>query len=76
MSILNCKRLRQVVILAGVFLIAGMFLEVIAHQLLATSSLILIQPIALGMVLASPVIILLTVVISLIPGLSLKDCVH
>ncbi|MCU7798217.1 MAG: hypothetical protein KZQ73_07040 [Candidatus Thiodiazotropha sp. (ex Semelilucina semeliformis)] len=76
MAILNCKRLRRVVMLAGVFLIVGMFLEVIAHQLSSSINLLFIQPVALGMVLASPVIILLTVAISLIPGLSLKDCVH
>ncbi|MCU7853959.1 MAG: hypothetical protein KZQ80_17305 [Candidatus Thiodiazotropha sp. (ex Monitilora ramsayi)] len=76
MAILNCKRLRRVVMLAGAFLIVGMFLEVIAHQLSSSINLLFIQPVALGMVLASPVIILLTVAISLIPGLSLKDCVH
>jgi uncharacterized membrane protein YjjP (DUF1212 family) len=62
--------------LAGVFLIAGMFLEVIAHLFASSLNLAFIQPLALGMVLASPVIILLTVVISLIPGLTLKDCAH
>lgn len=74
MSFLKCKHLRQVVILAGVLLIAGMFLEVIAHQFSATLNLLLVQPIALGMVLASPVVVLVAVVLTLIPGLSLKDC--
>jgi hypothetical protein len=74
MVILNCQRLRKIVMLAGAFLIAGMFLEVIAHLMASSVNLLVIQPIALGMVLASPVIILLTVVISLIPGLSLRDC--
>ena len=74
MSFLKCKHLRQVVILSGVLLIAGMFLEVIAHQFSANLNLLLVQPIALGMVLASPVVVLVAVVLSLIPGLSLKDC--
>jgi hypothetical protein len=74
MSFLKCKHLRQVVILAGVLLIAGMFLEVIAHQFSGTLNLLLVQPIALGMVLASPVVVLVAVVLTLIPGLSLKDC--
>jgi hypothetical protein len=72
--ILNCKRLRKIVMLAGGFLIAGMFLEVIAHFLSQSVNLVFLQPLALGMVLASPAIILMTVVVSLIPGLSLKDC--
>jgi hypothetical protein len=76
MVILSCKRLRRVVLLAGVFLIVGMFLEVIAHLFASPLNLAFIQPLALCMVLASPVIILLTVVISLIPGLTIKDCVH
>lgn len=74
MVILNCKRLRQIVMLAGGFLIAGMFLEVIAHTLSHSVNLLFLQPLALGMVLVSPAIILVTVVVSLIPGLSLKDC--
>jgi hypothetical protein len=74
MSFFKCKHLRQVVILAGVLLIAGMFLEVIAHLFSASLNLLLVQPIALGMVLASPVVVLVAVVLSLIPGLSLKDC--
>lgn len=74
MVILNCKRLRKIVMLAGGFLIAGMFLEVIAHTLSSSVNLLFLQPLALGMVLASPAIILMTVVVSLIPGLSLKDC--
>lgn len=74
MAILDCKRLRKVVTLAGVFLIIGMFLEVIAHLLAPSVNLLFIQPLALGLVLASPAIILVTVIISLIPGLMLKDC--
>jgi hypothetical protein len=74
MAILDCKRLRKVVMLAGVLLIIGMFLEVIAHLLAPSVNLLFIQPLALGLVLASPAIILLTVIISLIPGLMLKDC--
>ncbi|MEJ2453181.1 MAG: hypothetical protein P8103_03375 [Candidatus Thiodiazotropha sp.] len=76
MAILNCERLRKVVMLAGVFLIAGMFLEVIAHLLSSSVNLFFIQPLALGMVLASPAIMLLAVVLTMIPGLTLKDCVH
>ena len=76
MAILNCKRLRKVVMLAGALLIAGMFIEVIAHLFLNSQSLQFIQPAALGLVWASPVIILITVVISLIPGLMLRDCMH
>jgi hypothetical protein len=76
MAILNCERLRKVVMLAGVFLIAGMFLEVIAHLLSSSVHLYFIQPLALGMVLASPAIMLMAVVLTLIPGLALKDCVN
>ena len=74
MFILNCKRLRQIVMLAGGFLIAGMFLEVVAHFLSSSVNLLFLQPLALGMVLASPAIILIAVVISLMPGHSMKDC--
>lgn len=74
MEILSCNRLRKVVMLAGVFLIAGMFLEVIVHLLDSPVSQFL-QPVALCMVLASPIIVLMVVVVSLIPGLALKDCV-
>ncbi|MET0065499.1 MAG: hypothetical protein ABW076_04050 [Candidatus Thiodiazotropha sp.] len=76
MAILNCKRLRTVVMLAGGFLIAGMILEVFAHLMSVSVNLVLLQPLALGMVLASPVIILVTVVLSLVPGVSLRDCTH
>lgn len=76
MAILNCNRLRKFVMLSGIFLIAGMFLEVIAHLLAASVNLVFIQPLALGMVLASPAIILVTVVLTLLPGFSLKDCAH
>jgi hypothetical protein len=76
MSFPNCKHLRHVVSLAGVLLIGGMLLEVLAHLLVSDVNLLIIQPIALGMVLISPMIILLTVVITLIPGVSLKDCIH
>lgn len=76
MAILNCKRLRHVVKLAGVILVVGMFLEVSVHLLAPIVDLMFIQPLALGMVFASPVIVLITVVISLIPGLSLKDCMQ
>jgi hypothetical protein len=74
MAILDCKRLRKVVMLAGVLLIIGMFLEVIVHLLAPSVNLLFIQPLALGLVLASPAIILVTVIISLIPGLMPKDC--
>ncbi len=74
MTILNCKRLRKVVMVAGGFLIAGMFLEVIVHLLPGSDALNFLQPLALGMVFASPVIILSAVVVSLIPGLMLRDC--
>ena len=76
MSSINCKVLRRIVSLAGVLLIGGMLLEVMAHLIINDINLILIQPIALGMVLISPVIILMTVVISLIPGVSFKDCMR
>ena len=76
MSFLNCKHLRRVVSLAGALLIGGMLLEVMAHLLVSDVNLLLIQPIALGMVLISPVIILMAMVITLIPGISLKDCIH
>jgi hypothetical protein len=65
-----------VVKLAGVILVVGMFLEVSVHLLAPIVDLMFIQPLALGMVFASPVIVLITVVISLIPGLSLKDCMQ
>jgi len=74
MTILNCKRLRKVVMVAGGFLIAGMFIEVIVHLLPGAGTLSFLQSLALGMVFASPVIILSAVVVSLIPGLRLRDC--
>ncbi|MET0089139.1 MAG: hypothetical protein ABW068_03800 [Candidatus Thiodiazotropha sp.] len=76
MAILNCKRLRKVVMLVGMFLIAGMILEVFAHAMSLSANLVLLQPLALGMVLASPAIILVTVVLSFVPGVSLRDCTH
>ncbi|MCU7919530.1 MAG: hypothetical protein KZQ99_00880 [Candidatus Thiodiazotropha sp. (ex Dulcina madagascariensis)] len=76
MSFLNCKRLRQIVSLAGMLLISGMLLEVIAHLTASTLTLLLFQSLALAMVLISPVIILLAIVISLIPGTGVKDCMH
>jgi hypothetical protein len=76
MSFISCKHLRRFVSVAGVLLIGGILLEVIAHQFVSDVNLLLIQPIALGMVLISPVIMLLTVVVTLIPGVSLKDCTN
>ncbi|MBT2971467.1 MAG: hypothetical protein B6D72_02330 [gamma proteobacterium symbiont of Ctena orbiculata] len=76
MSFLNCKHLRRVVTLAGVLLIGGIFLEVIAHWTASHFILLIIQPIALGMVLISPVAMLIAMAISLIPGKSFKDCIQ
>jgi membrane glycosyltransferase len=74
MSFINCKHLRNVVTLAGVLLIGGILLEVLAHWLVSDIGLLIIQPIALGMVLVSPVAMLIAVVLSLIPGKRFKDC--
>jgi membrane glycosyltransferase len=74
MSFINCKHLRKVVTLAGVLLIGGILLEVLAHWLVSDIGLLIIQPIALGMVLVSPVVMLVAVVLSLIPGKRFKDC--
>jgi membrane glycosyltransferase len=74
MSFINCKHLRNVVTLAGVLLIGGILLEVLAHWLVSDFGLLIIQPIALGMVLVSPVVMLVAVVLSLIPGKRFKDC--
>ncbi len=76
MAILNCKRLRRVVMLAGVLLVAGMFLEVTAHLLASSIDLVFVQALALVMVLASPTVIMIAVVISLLPGIHLRDCTH
>jgi Mg2+/Co2+ transporter CorB len=76
MSFINCKHLRKVVSLAGVLLIGGILLEVIAHWLASNIGLLIIQPIALGMVLFSPVVMLVAMVLSLIPGKSFKDCIQ
>ncbi|MES9945474.1 MAG: hypothetical protein B6D77_01825 [gamma proteobacterium symbiont of Ctena orbiculata] len=76
MSFLNCKHLRKVVTLAGVLLIGGILLEVVAHWLASNIGLLIIQPVALGMVLFSPVVMLLAMILSLIPGKSFKDCMQ
>jgi hypothetical protein len=76
MSFINCKHLRRVVTLAGVLLIGGILLEVVAHWLAANIGLLIIQPIALGMVLISPVVMLVAMVLSLLPGKSFKDCIQ
>jgi membrane glycosyltransferase len=76
MSFINCKHLRKVVTLAGVLLIGGILLEVMAHWLTSSLGLLIIQPIALGMVLVSPVVMLLAMVLSLIPGKGFKDCIQ
>ncbi|MES9991395.1 MAG: hypothetical protein ABW098_05540 [Candidatus Thiodiazotropha sp.] len=76
MSFLNCRHLRRVVTLAGVLLIGGILLEVLAHWTASNFILLIIQPIALGMVLISPLVMLIAMVISLIPGKSFKDCIQ
>ncbi|MEW8505120.1 MAG: hypothetical protein AB2598_00320 [Candidatus Thiodiazotropha sp.] len=76
MSFLNCKHLRRVVTLAGTLLIGGILLEVLAHWTASNFVLLIIQPIALGMVLISPLAMLIAMVISLIPGKGFKDCIH
>jgi Mg2+/Co2+ transporter CorB len=76
MSFINCKHLRRVVTLAGVLLIGGILLEVVAHWLATNIGLLIIQPIALGMVLISPVVMLVAMVLSLLPGKSFKDCIQ
>lgn len=76
MAILNCERLRQVVKLAGTFLIVSIFLEVVTHILSSSLDLTFIQPLLLGMVLSSPILILMAMVVSLIPGLRLRDCIQ
>ena len=74
MSFLNCKHLRTVVTLAGILLIGGIMLEVVAHLTASNVVLLFVQPVALGMVLISPVMMLIAMVLSLIPGKSFKDC--
>jgi hypothetical protein len=66
--------MRRVVILAGILLIGGILLEVVAHWLVSSIGLLIIQPIALGMVLISPVVMLVAMVLSLLPGKRFKDC--
>jgi Mg2+/Co2+ transporter CorB len=73
MSFINTRHLRNVVTLAGVLLIGGILLEVLAHWLVSDIGLLIIQPIALGMVLVSPVVMLVAMVLSLITGKSVKD---
>ncbi|MET0065276.1 MAG: hypothetical protein ABW076_02925 [Candidatus Thiodiazotropha sp.] len=74
MLFLNCKYLRRAFSLAGYFLIGGMLLEVMAHLLASEAYLLTLQTIALGMILFSPVILLVVMVVSLIPGVNLKEC--
>jgi membrane glycosyltransferase len=74
MAILSCKRLRQVVAVAGVFFVAGIFLEVFTHIFSSPDNQMFVQPFVLGLVLSSPVVMLLAMVVSLIPGLKLRDC--
>lgn len=74
MTILNCKRLRRIVMLSGSFLIVSMFAEVIAHLLSSSFATSYVQSVALVMLLASPVVMLLTIIVSLIPGVRLIDC--
>jgi hypothetical protein len=66
--------MRRVVILAGILLIGGILLEVVAHWLVSSIGLLIIQPIAFGMVLISPVVMLVAMVLSLLPGKRFKDC--
>lgn len=74
MAILSCKRLRQVVKVAGSILIAGIFLEVFTHILTSSGSQMVVQPFALGMVLSSPLIMLLTIVVSIVSGRRVNGC--
>ena len=74
MAIMSCKRLRQVVKVAGSVLIAGIFLEVFTHLLSSAASQMVVQPIALGIVLSSPLIMLLTMVVSMISGRKISGC--
>jgi ABC-type transport system involved in cytochrome c biogenesis permease component len=76
MSFITCKHLRRVVTLAGVLLIGGILLEVMAHWLATNIGLLIIQPIALGMVLISPVAMLVAMALSLLPGTRFKDCIQ
>jgi hypothetical protein len=76
MSFLNCKHLRRIVTLAGILLIGGILLEIIAHWMDSNFVLLIIQPFALGMVLISPLVMLVTMALSLIPGKHFKDCTH
>lgn len=74
MAFLNCKHLRRSVMLAGAFLIAGMFLEVFIHLIPSASNLPILQFAALAIVMASPVIMLMVMVFSFFPISRLKDC--
>ncbi|MEJ2404120.1 MAG: hypothetical protein P8171_07495 [Candidatus Thiodiazotropha sp.] len=74
MLFLNCKYLRRAFSLAGLLLIGGILLEVVAHLLASESHLLTLQTYALGMILFSPVLILVVMVVSLIPGINLKEC--
>jgi membrane glycosyltransferase len=76
MTFLSCKHLRRVVTLAGILLVGGILLEILAYWMDSNFVLLIIQPFALGMVLISPLVMLVTMALSLIPGKHLRDCTH
>lgn len=78
MSLMNCKKLRFLVMLAFGLFIAGIVLQV-PRMLFETTSLVtLISGVGLLAVIVSPLLLVSTTVISLLPGLSqrLKLCNH
>lgn len=78
MSLMNCKKLRFLVMLAFALFILGAILQV-PRMLFEPSSLVtLLSGVGLLAVIVSPVVLIFTTVLSLVPGLSqrLKVCNH
>jgi hypothetical protein len=74
MLFLNCKYIRRAFRLAGLLLVGGILLEVVAHLLAGEGGSLIVQPYAFVMILISPVVILVMMVISLVSGA--EDCIR
>ena len=80
MYVLSCKGLRRMVFLSGVLFSLGIMLQFLMNILLPGSTLLpsFVPYLAFFSILASPVLLLSTVAISLLPGgaKKMQQCEH
>lgn len=80
MNILSCKGMRRMVVLSGLMFFSGMLLQVLLNVVDAENALstTYIPYLAFTFTLLSPILLLTTVVVSLLPGEEKKmnSCEH